>query len=174
MPKTTVPIMLLATLSIVAGTRPGMAQDDQESGCFGLANRTYKLVNAALESERLAHFEKPDRKDSQEDVQQFGAKDFVGDPNASLAEARAELDAAMELLEQAADKQCLDSELISIVQDNLADAKKLDAFLQQRISGLGGAPVDMAAQTYTTFLEKAIDLKKEALQRLIAWNFGRQ
>jgi len=106
MPKTAVPIMLLAVLSICSGRlRPGMAHDDRESGCFGLANRTYKLVNAALESERLAHFEKPDHRDSQEDVRNFTAKDFAGDPKATLAEAAAEQDAALKLLDHAADKQ---------------------------------------------------------------------
>ena|GEM_PF-4283352 len=174
MRKTAVPIMLLAALSIVAGIRPGMAQDDQESGCFGLANRTYKLVSTALQSERLAHFERPDHRDSQVDVRNFTTKDFAGDPKATLAEAAAELDAALKLLEQAADKQCLDRELIGIVQDNLADAKKLDAFLQQRVAKLGGSPADMTAHTYSVFLEKAIGLKKDALRRLIAWNFGQQ
>ena len=174
MPKTAVPFMLFAALTILAGARPGMAQDDQAGGCYELAHRTYKLLNAALESERLAHFKKPGHRDSQEDVHKFGAEDFSGDPKASLAEAKAELAAAMELLKQGADKQCLDSELISIVLDNLADAKKLDAFLQLRVAKLGGPPVDMTAQIYTTFLEKAIDLKREALQRLIAWNFGGQ
>jgi hypothetical protein len=174
MRKTAVALMLVAALAFLAGVPSGMAQDDQAGSCFELANRTYKLLNAALENERLAHFKKLDHRDSQDNVHKFRAEDFAGDPKASLAEAQAELDAAMELLAQGADKQCLDGELISIVEDNLADAKKLDAFLQHRVAELGGSPADMSAQTYTTFLEKAIELKKDALQRLVAWNFGGQ
>jgi hypothetical protein len=174
MPKTAVPFMLVAALTILAGVRPAMAQDDQESGCFELANRTYKLLNAALASERLAHFKKPDHRYSQENVHKFGAEDFAGDPKVSFAEAQAELDAALELLEQAKGKQCLNRELLSAAQDNLSDAKKIDAFLQERVAELGGPPVDMTAETYTAFLAKAVDLKKEALLRLIESNFGRQ